>query len=179
MNQELKIHRNVIKLESKHLNLCLELDKVALDQLWTRNQWIHVLSSPEHMKLGIKRGEKMIALACASKICDELHIIALAVHPVHRRNGLGNEILTTLLNNGKSYGMQSATLEVKSSNGPANAIYRKLGFNVKGCRKQYFKDGSDALILWLYFNDQKSRPKDNIGTDFRSHKKQSQSLEQQ
>ena len=41
------------------------------------------------------------------------------------------------------------TLEVRVSNEPAQALYRKYGFTVHGVRKRYYSDNNeDALIMW-------------------------------
>jgi ribosomal-protein-alanine N-acetyltransferase len=41
------------------------------------------------------------------------------------------------------------TLEVRTSNGPAIALYERFGFRAAGVRKRYYQDtGEDALIMW-------------------------------
>ncbi len=41
------------------------------------------------------------------------------------------------------------TLEVRLSNYEAQALYRKLGFEPSGIRKEYYQDDKeDALIMW-------------------------------
>jgi ribosomal-protein-alanine N-acetyltransferase len=40
-----------------------------------------------------------------------------------------------------------ATLEVRPSNQAALAIYHKYAFERVGCRRRYYADGEDALIL--------------------------------
>ncbi|HEY0072438.1 MAG TPA: ribosomal-protein-alanine N-acetyltransferase, partial [Chloroflexia bacterium] len=41
------------------------------------------------------------------------------------------------------------TLEVRVSNLPAQALYRKYGLEVAGVRKRYYSDnGEDAYIMW-------------------------------
>ena len=46
-------------------------------------------------------------------------------------------------------GIKDMTLEVRTSNLPAQAVYRKLGFQNEGIRKRYYEDtGEDAIIMW-------------------------------
>ena len=41
------------------------------------------------------------------------------------------------------------TLEVRMSNEPAQAMYRRFGFEVEGVRKNYYAESNeDALIMW-------------------------------
>jgi ribosomal-protein-alanine N-acetyltransferase len=42
------------------------------------------------------------------------------------------------------------TLEVRTSNDEAIAMYRRFGFRPAGRRRRYYHDnGEDALIMWL------------------------------
>ncbi len=46
-------------------------------------------------------------------------------------------------------GGERATLEVRRSNHAARALYERLGFRVRGVRRDYYADPvEDALILW-------------------------------
>ncbi len=46
------------------------------------------------------------------------------------------------------------TLEVREHNAPAQALYKKLGFQQVGIRKGYYHDtGEDALLLTLFYLD--------------------------
>ena len=92
----------------------------------------------------------LVALGCLWSILDEAHITLLFVHPDHRRQGLGQQLLTRLLQSARSRGLAWATLEVSEKNTAALALYHKFGFETIGKRKAYYqKTGEDALILWL------------------------------
>ena len=52
-------------------------------------------------------------------------------------------------------GIKDMTLEVRTSNMPAQAVYRKLGFQNEGIRKNYYEDtGEDAIIMWYRHRDE-------------------------
>ena len=41
------------------------------------------------------------------------------------------------------------TLEVRTSNAPAIALYERFGFRSAGTRPRYYRDnGEDAVIMW-------------------------------
>jgi hypothetical protein len=40
------------------------------------------------------------------------------------------------------------SLEVATDNAVAQALYRQRGFVVEGRRPRYYRDGTDALIMW-------------------------------
>ena len=83
------------------------------------------------------------------KILDEGHITNVAVAPKYRRMHIASAILSVLMEVGRENGISRYTLEVRSGNEPAKALYRDFGFEEAGVRKGYYEDnGEDAIIMW-------------------------------
>lgn len=131
------------------LEACVSLDRLALGGLWSLEQWQRELSEPARPCLGIGGPEALLAAATGWLILDELHVTAVAVHPAHRRLGLGCRALEALLQQGRALGATRATLEVAAGNVGARALYAALGFRTAGRRRGYYRTGEDALIQWL------------------------------
>ncbi len=138
----------VIALKPENLNACIKLDQLVLEGLWSKQQWKKELSDSKRLCLGIFDRSNLIAFVCGWLIVDELHLTAIAVHPLHRRLGLAKVVLTNLLLIATKKGCRRATLEVNSSNSAALALYKSSGFETAGSRRNYYKNGSDALIQW-------------------------------
>ena len=139
----------IIKLGILHLNACIKLDQKSLKGLWTKSQWEKELTDPKRICLGIIELEtkKLLGLCSSWLIIDELHITFIAVYPIHQRKGLGKFLLTDLIKRSKSLQTNHIHLEVKESNDAAKAFYKSMGFKKIGYRSNFYKDGSDALIL--------------------------------
>tara|TARA_Y100001968_G_scaffold238731_1_gene222146 strand:- start:636 stop:1130 length:495 start_codon:yes stop_codon:yes gene_type:complete len=138
----------LISLGVSHLSKCCELDEIALNGLWSKDQWRKELSDSARLCLGLMNQSQLIAFACGWIVAGELQITSIAVYPNYQRMGLGKAILSELLLKARSLGVKKATLEVKITNESAKALYKSLEFKIKGRRKQIYRDGSDALILW-------------------------------
>jgi len=138
-----------------HLNACLELDDQSLKGLWTKSQWEKELSDPKSICLGLIDPEtkKLLALCSAWLILDELHITSIAVHPIHQRKGLGRFLLSDLIKRSSSMRTNQIHLEVKETNKSARAFYKSMGFKTIGNRSNFYKDGSDALLLTKEINN--------------------------
>lgn len=79
---------------------------------------------------------------------DEGQITNIATHPDHRNKGLGLAVMRALLRHAKDEKLASVSLEVRVSNAPALAVYRKAGFVEVGRRKNFYtKPTEDALIM--------------------------------
>ena len=139
----------IIQLGIVHLNDCVDLDQKSLNGLWSKSQWERELNDPKRICLGIMELEtkKLLGLCSAWLVIDELHLTFIAVHPMHQRKGLGRFLLSDLIKRSKSLQTNHIHLEVKNNNEPAKAFYKAMGFKTIGNRSNFYKDGSDALIL--------------------------------
>jgi ribosomal-protein-alanine N-acetyltransferase len=45
-------------------------------------------------------------------------------------------------------------LEVRVGNREAISLYRRLGFRETGCRKRYYQDGEDAVLMEYTYSEQ-------------------------
>lgn len=80
---------------------------------------------------------------------DEAHVTTIATHPNYRQRGLGELLLTSLIDIAYGIGARQVTLEVRVSNDVAQSLYRKYGFHEEGIRRRYYSDNQeDALIMW-------------------------------
>ena len=91
---------------------------------------------------------QIIAMIVVWNIVDEAHIATIAVHPEYRQLGIGKHLLAYALKEAFQQGMHTATLEVRSGNQVAQAMYSKFGFIIAGVRLHYYQDNQeDAWIM--------------------------------
>ena len=86
---------------------------------------------------------------------DEAHISTISSHPDQRRCKLGEWLMLVLLGEARKHGALEVTLEVRVSNDAAIALYKSLGFEEVGLRKQYYsatyeRPTEDALLLTIF-----------------------------
>nr|HEX4317105.1 ribosomal protein S18-alanine N-acetyltransferase [Kofleriaceae bacterium] len=80
-------------------------------------------------------------------VAGEVHVLAIASHPDHRRRGVGAALLAHALAEGRAGGAVTATLEVRRGNAPAIALYERHGFRTVHVRARYYHDDEDALVM--------------------------------
>lgn len=138
----------IVRLGAEDGADCLRLDHLTLGGLWNAEQWERELSEDLRPVLGWRQGSRLLALASAWIVLEELQITAVAVHPEHRRQGLARELVQALIQLGREAGAERATLEVSSANPAARSLYGALGFQEAAVRRGYYRNGDDALVLW-------------------------------
>jgi [ribosomal protein S18]-alanine N-acetyltransferase len=71
------------------------------------------------------------------------HMISIAVHPHHRRKGIGKELIEEAV---QRFQLKRLWAEVRRSNGGAQSFYLKLGFKIVDEIPNYYGN-EDALIV--------------------------------
>lgn len=80
---------------------------------------------------------------------DESHITTIANHPDYRGRGIGELMLSSLIDISFHIDARAVSLEVRVSNSVAQNLYRKYGFKEAGIRRRYYSDNhEDAMIMW-------------------------------
>ncbi|WP_305908783.1 ribosomal protein S18-alanine N-acetyltransferase [Methylomarinum sp. Ch1-1] len=98
-----------------------------------------------------EQDQKVVGYCIVSIAAGEAHIMNLCVDPAVQGQGAGRKLLEKMIeiSRGKAERM---FLEVRPSNARAIGLYRSLGFNEIGIRKDYYpaKNGrEDAVMLAL------------------------------
>ena len=81
-------------------------------------------------------------------MANEAHITNIAVRKIHRRQGIGELLLTSVIDLATELNARIITLEVRTSNAAAQNLYYKYGFTQVGIRHGYYTDnGEDAVMM--------------------------------
>lgn len=91
--------------------------------------------------------EFIVGFAGVWFLSDEAHLAAIAVRSAFRQQGIGEHLLGGIIHLAIEHNAQLVTLEVRASNEPAQALYRKYGFVVVGVRPGYYSDNKEDAIL--------------------------------
>ena len=133
------------KIKYKNAKSCYELDLISINH-WNQNQWENELEKDYVSAIGIYLNKSILGVCVFHKIYDEAEIRYLSVHPSHQRRGLGKKLIYEIFKECKNENIKRIFLEVSIKNKQALSFYDYLGFNTICIRKNYYKDGSDALL---------------------------------
>jgi len=126
----------------------MDLERMCFRTRWTREQFLLGLARGAFRILGTRERGLLIAYAAFSVIAGELELMNIAVHPFHRRKGLGARLMAEMLRLARAEGVVEGFLEVRRSNAGAIDLYRKFGFIQIGTRKNYYPDNKEDALLF-------------------------------
>lgn len=134
----------------------VEIEKLSFSTPWSKFAFISEIYNQSisfPFIIEDSKNNKIIGYVIYWVIGDEAHINNIALHPDYRGKGIGEFVLRKVLELIKRAGAKSVSLEVRPSNIPARKLYRKLGFQLRAIRKDYYiNPKEDALILVKKFN---------------------------
>ena len=101
--------------------------------------------------LAALEGDAVLGYIGLMHILDEGYISNIAVSEIHRGKGVACALVNAMKVRGAELGLSFLTLEVRTSNRAARALYTKHGFTEVGRRKGYYeKPAEDALLMTLF-----------------------------
>ena len=92
-------------------------------------------------------GRPPTGYACFRLGAGEAELLRVAVALDSRDRGIARQLIAAGFERLRAAGVASCFLEVRPANASALAVYRALGFESRGLRRAYYRDGSDALVL--------------------------------
>jgi [ribosomal protein S18]-alanine N-acetyltransferase len=123
------------------------IERRAFPTPWSLAMFVLELSKPSGICLAAVESDRIVGYLICSRYDQVWHLMNIAVDPNVRRRGFARGLLTAMI---ERAGEDAAyTLEVRTSNAGAIALYERFGFRAAGTRRRYYQDtGEDALIMW-------------------------------
>lgn len=138
----------IIPMTPAHLPQAAALERACFSHPWTEQALAEDLDN-ELLTLLAAVGEDgtLLGYGEVRTVLDEGTLERIAVAPQFRRHGAAEALLRRFLDDGREK-LAFLTLEVRAGNVPAIGLYEKLGFEVVGRRRNYYREeGEDALLM--------------------------------
>jgi len=100
----------------------------------------------------LRLGAELVGYLVLMVAAGEAHLLNLSVAARQQRSGHGALLLREAMALARGLGARSLFLEVRPSNGAAQALYTRFGFRKVGVRRAYYPahfGREDALVLTL------------------------------
>ena len=138
----------ITKMKPEHVLQVASLEKLCFSDPWSEASVASELNNPLSLWLVAEENGVVLGYVGSQTVLDETDMMNIAVRPDYRRQGIANRLITELIAQLKNRGSRMLTLEVRSSNITAIALYDGYGFQQIGLRKNYYRNPKeDALIL--------------------------------
>ena len=136
---------SVKQINEKDIDLCYELDLDTIS-LWSKKQWANEFKKEGTKTFGLLITNLIIGICVFQVVVDEAQINYFVINKKFRKKGFGSYLMSFLIKKCEKSNLKKLLLEVSQSNVTAEKFYSRFDFSTVGIRKNYYKDGSDALL---------------------------------
>ncbi|HQO17682.1 MAG TPA: ribosomal protein S18-alanine N-acetyltransferase [Candidatus Cloacimonas sp.] len=124
-----------------------EIEKQVFSNPWPREAFSGMFFS---WAFTLLKEEEVIGYIIYSGGADEMVILNFAVRPDFQGKGLGKYLLTETMRMLYDRGIRNFYLDVRMSNFKAHSLYKKVGFEEIGIRRNYYsKPEEDAIVMGM------------------------------
>ncbi|NMC62039.1 MAG: ribosomal protein S18-alanine N-acetyltransferase [SAR324 cluster bacterium] len=142
-----------LRLDQTHLSELALLEKECQSSPWSTSLIEKELLSPRTIVEAMKIQGRIVAYLVYQTILDEAHILNFGVAKAWRRKGIGKKFILKAIDDFSRNNIEMVFLEVRESNIAAQKLYRSAGFNIVGCRENYYSNnGERAVLMTLKIN---------------------------
>ncbi len=138
-----------IEITSMTLNDLNQISNILIsdfDSFWNNTILKDELKAENSNYIVAKSNQEIVGFAGIKVMVDQADIMNIVVKKNLRNQGIGTLLLKKLIDLSKEMKLVSITLEVLEENYSAIHLYKKLGFEQIGTRKNYYQD-KNGLIM--------------------------------
>ena len=136
---------SIKQINEKDIDLCYELDSNTIS-LWSKKQWANEFKKEGTMIFGLLIENLLVGICVFQIILDEAQVNYFVVNQMFRKRGFGSYLMNYLIKKCEELNLKKLLLEVSQRNVTAEIFYSRFDFSTVGIRKNYYKDGSHALL---------------------------------
>jgi len=136
---------SIKNINETDIDLCYDLDSSTIS-LWSKKQWANEFKKEGIRIVGVLSSNLVIGICVFQVVFDEAQINFFVVNPKYRKKGFGSLLMLFLIKECEKLSVNKLLLEVSNTNFTADKFYSRFDFFTIGIRRNYYKDGSDALV---------------------------------
>ena len=133
------------EINEKDIDLCYELDSNTIS-LWSKKQWANEFNKEGINIFGLLISNLVIGICVFQVVFDEAQLNYFVVNEKFREKGFGTYLMSYLIKKCEKLNLKKLLLEGSQCNITAERFYSRFDFSTVGIRKNYYKDGSHALL---------------------------------
>jgi ribosomal-protein-alanine N-acetyltransferase len=126
------------KITVEQLKTIVACEEEFNGEKYTYEQLENMIKDSNYVCLSYFDNDVLCGYLIAQDLLDYYDLLKIYVLPQYRKKGIGRELIDNL--------NKKILLEVREKS-PAITFYEKMGFSMINIRKNYYSDGTNAIIM--------------------------------
>ena len=140
--------REIVIAQREHIPLIASLEVKTFHDPWSERA-LELFLTDGGFCVACLENDELCAYCTVTTVLDEAQIINVATDEKFKRQGCARRVINRVLDECISRGISYISLEVRESNEAAIALYKKLGFEICGLRKGFYKNPSESALVMV------------------------------
>ncbi|MCD0459609.1 ribosomal protein S18-alanine N-acetyltransferase [Roseiconus lacunae] len=128
----------------------LGIEKACFEFAWNEDDFIRCLRQRNCIGMVAEKDDEIVGFMIYELHKNRLHILNFAVHPDHRRDGVGNSMCSKLFGKLSHERRNRIMLEVRETNLDAQLFFKSLGFRAISVLRDFYDDTVEDAYLMQY-----------------------------
>lgn len=151
------INVRLLPMAVRDLDEVIDVESHSHESTWTKGNFIDSLNAGcwayclRRLADDDEDSDELMAYCVLLPGVNELELLNITVDPSYRKKGYAQRVLGIMEDLASSRSIESIFLEVRVGNKPAIQLYKKLGYEQVGLRKDYYPLTSggreDAIVM--------------------------------
>lgn len=131
----------IADMTKEHIDAIVEIEKESFSLPWSKNAFEESMAYEHTIFLVaiLKDTNEPIGYIGMYKIFNEGDITNIAVKPQYRGMGIGKALMREIIDRARELEISQLMLEVRESNQAAIGLYKEMGFENAGIRKNFYE----------------------------------------
>lgn len=141
----------VAEFSMENFQALMDIESSSFHEPWNEKEMLYEINeNPLNKILVLKEDDEVIGFIDYMITFNSSTISQIAIKNSFRKKGYASLLLEEMINRLPKSGdeqVETITLEVRKSNEAARGLYLKFGFEQVTEKKNYYKDGEDAIYM--------------------------------
>lgn len=139
-------------MTKEHISRTAQIEKQSFSIPWSEQAFEESMSYEHAVFLValLEEADEVAGYIGMYRVFNEGDITNIAVAPQYRGMGIGTKLMEAIIKRANELEIQNIFLEVRESNDTAIGLYKKMGFEKAGIRKNFYeKPVENAIAMYL------------------------------
>ena len=125
----------------------LGIENACFEFAWSEDDYIRCLRQRNCIGMVAEKDNEVVGFMIYELHKNRLHILNFAVHPEHRRTGVGQSMVNKLLGKLSHERRNRIMLEVRETNLEAQLFFKSIGFRAISVLRDFYDDTIEDAYL--------------------------------
>jgi len=140
-------NKTIIDCLKEHIDTIYNIDKTSSCYNWTKNMFLEEIENKNSFFKVLYIDKIIAGYIIYHIVIDEAEILNIVIDNKFKRQKLGKYLLEQTINDISQKNIKTIFLEVGEKNIPAINLYLQFGLKQYNIRKNYYKNGENAILM--------------------------------